>query len=196
MVAAGATVPEVRPMRWGLVPSWARDRSIGARLINARSESAAEKPAFRAALAKRRCIVPADGFYEWKSIVGSRQKQPMFLYATDRSLLAMAGLWETWTEAGARTGQDVWHTFTILTTNANAAVAPVHDRMPVLLPPSRWSQWLAPGSLSETDRREILAPAPEKYLRQHPVSSAVNDARREGPELCEVSEPLVNDLGF
>lgn len=164
-------------LRWGLLPSWAKDETMAARLINARAETLAEKPAFRAAYRARRCIVPADGFYEWaKSLDG---KQPYFIHAQDGTVLAFAGLWERWTRAS---DGDVIDSFTIVTTGANPRIQPLHDRMPVILAHEALGVWLDrttdPARLSE-----LLIPSPEERLAMHPVSRAVGNVRNEGPEL-------------
>lgn len=198
-------------LRWGLVPSWARDPSIAAKLINARSETAAEKPSFREAVRKRRCIVPASGFYEWKR-VGSR-KQPWYFRAADatarpmaatpaaspgRGTLAMAGLWETWKAAD---GEFV-ETCCLLTTGANAVMAPVHDRMPVLLDDDGIRRWLDPETRDAKDLADLLHPAPDAALDAYPVSPAVNsvrndDARNVEPESeVEVPPPAQGTLPF
>src|SRR5690606_15346293 len=120
-------------MRWGLLPSWAKDQTIAARLINARAETAAEKPSFRSAMKARRCLVPVDGFYEWEKVGDG--KQPYFIRAANDAPLALAGLWEHWTSADGESIQ----TFTILTTEANDLIRPIHERMPAILPPEVWS---------------------------------------------------------
>ncbi len=142
--------PEVAQLTWGLVPFWAKDRSIGQRLANARAESAHEKPAFRAAFVKRRCLIPADGFYEWQVVAGPKRKQPWFVRRRDDEVFALAGLWERW-EATAGTGTgterpgdaDVIESCTILTTAPNALMAPIHGRMPVIVAPSEYAAWLS-----------------------------------------------------
>ncbi|MCA9285397.1 MAG: SOS response-associated peptidase [Phycisphaerales bacterium] len=169
-------------LHWGLVPSWAKDRSIGNRMINARSESVAEKPAFRAALRRRRCLVPADGFYEWQRLgEGTRApKQPWFIHAAGDGLLAMAGLWERWKEPGGET----LDSFTILTTEANALMRPLHDRMPVLLAPEAYERWLDPAQQESADATALLVPAPEKVLAAHKVSTHVNSPRNDDSACC------------
>ena len=161
-------------LRWGLVPGWARDPRIGGRLVNARSETAAEKPAFRAAFRSRRCLVVADGFYEWAG--RGRARQPWLFEIDGGALFAFAGLWERWTvPAGLALAPSLAHvqpgdaieTCTILTTAANSVVAPVHHRMPVILPPASFDAWLANESVP-------LAPCPADAMTARPVSSAVN----------------------
>jgi putative SOS response-associated peptidase YedK len=182
------TVRSIRVMRWGLVPHWAKDPKIGSRLINARAESAGHKPAFRDALARRRCLLPADGWYEWQSPVGrAGAKQPFFITPADGSGLAMAGLWSTWRPAEHTAPPVV--SCAVLTTNAVGPLAAIHDRMPLILPAQAWQAWLDPDS---DDPDELLAPPPEQLvhaLELRPVSTAVNNVRRDGPELVERVEP-------
>jgi putative SOS response-associated peptidase YedK len=167
---------ELVSMRWGLVPFWAKDADIGARTINARSETVAEKPAFRNAFRRHRCLLPADGFYEWaKQRV---RKQPVRVHRADGRLLGLAGLWERWRGPD---GVEL-ETCTILTTGANALVAPVHDRMPVIVDPADYECWLR-GSADEA--AALLRPAPAGELALHPVSLAVNNVRNDAPALIE-----------
>ncbi len=165
--------------RWGLVPEWATDPSIGGRMFNARSETAASRTSFRAAFRHRRCIVPVDGFYEWSPASAGSPKQPWFVRRADGVPMAMAGLWEVWTDADG----SVLRTCTILTVEANADLAPLHDRMPALLPPGEWTGWLDPASRDASTLESLLAPAPDGLLERHPVDRRVNDARRKGAEL-------------
>jgi putative SOS response-associated peptidase YedK len=164
-------------MRWGLVPSWAKDPSIGSKMINARSETVQEKPSFRNAFNRRRCMIPADGFYEWKRSPGKGPSQPYYFYARDRKPFAFAGLWELWR---LPEGDDLF-TCTILTTNANSLVADVHERMPVILRGSAMESWLGPGSPASW--QALLQPFPAEEMSLHPVSSAVNSAVIDRPEL-------------
>jgi putative SOS response-associated peptidase YedK len=173
-------------MRWGLVPSWAPDPTGGDRMINARAESLGEKPAFRAALERRRCIVPADGFYEWRATGGP--KQPMYLRDPSGSPLAFAGLWEVWRNPEEPDPIPL-RTCTIVTTSANATVAPIHDRMPVVLDPSVWKVWLA-GDEDPAFLASLLQPAPDGLLHPHPVSTRVNRAANDDPTLIEREDPL------
>ncbi len=168
--------------RWGLVPSWARSVKEGARHINARAETVAESATFRTSFRKRRCIIPADGFYEWRRI-GEQRKQPWFLgpHAED-AVLAMAGLWSVWKDPA--TG--LWvPSATVITTDANHDVGQLHDRMPVLLPRDAWQAWLDPGQQDEALLRSLLGPAPDGILEMHPVSRRVNDVRQDGPDLVD-----------
>ncbi len=167
-------------MRWGLVPPWATDPSIGSRMINARAESAAEKPAFRHAFRMRRCVVPASGFYEWTASDGGRQ--PMWIHRPDDGLLALAGLWEEWH------GPDgPLRTYCILTTDANERLAPIHARMPVILDDRDVEVWLDPRAGPEALRTR-LRPCPPEWLEAYPVSRRVNRPDAEGPECIR---PLV-----
>lgn len=179
-VLAVRETPDGREMtflKWGLVPSWAKDASMGAKLINARSETVAEKPAFRDAFKRRRCIIPADGFYEWKR-EGSR-KQPFFFRLKDERPFGFAGLWERW----EGDGWNVLNTCTILTTEANELLRPVHDRMPVILHPDVYSQWLEADERERELLRELLRPYPAGEMLGYPVSPLVNSTRGTGPGL-------------
>jgi putative SOS response-associated peptidase YedK len=161
--------------RWGLVPGWARDPRVGNRMINARSETVAERPAFRTAFRVRRCLVPADGFYEWAGGPGPRQ--PYYIALADGSPFAIAGLWEQW----SREGNDVIESCTLLTTRANERVAAVHDRMPVILEAEDYERWLDPA-LRDPDRlRDMLRPLPAERLALHAVSRRVNDPHHDDP---------------
>ncbi len=170
--------------RWGLVPAWAADARGGARMINARSETVAGSPAFAASFAKRRCLVPADGWYEW--VRGEGGKRAYFMTPRDGAPLAFAGLWSAW-------GPDALLTCTVLTAPARGALAAVHDRMPLLLAPDRWPQWLNGGA----DNAELLCPTPEWLIEEidvRPVGSAVGNVRNNGPELtARVAAEQVQD---
>ncbi len=169
-------------LRWGLVPFWAKDLAIGNRLINARAETAAEKPAFRAAWRRRRCLVPADGFYEWKA--GPGGKTPYFVSAESGEPFAMAGLWEHW-EPKDEGGEGPVETFTILTTAPSEFMSRLHNRMPVILGQGSAEAWLAGEPLPDGDG----SPAdPEVALRAWPVSRRVNSPRNEDPSLIEPAE--------
>lgn len=187
-IAPTQTVPIVRMddtgrrridgARWGLIPHWADDASIGNRLINARSETAASKPAFRGAVRRRRCLIPADGFYEWQRVDG--RKQPYHLRFRDRRVFAFAGLWERWRESSDAPSVD---SCTILTTSPNPTVAPIHDRMPVVLSDESWSTWMSPGELAGEDLRILLRPYPGDDLEAVEVSTRVNSPANDGPEV-------------
>ena len=159
---------EIALLRWGLIPSWSKDPAIGNRLINARAETAREKPSFRNAFRRRRCLIPANGFYEWQR--QERGKQPYFVRMRDERLFAFAGLWDRW--EGPDEG--VIETCTILTTAANAVLAPIHDRMPVILSPSEYTRWLDPALQNTDSLAPLLVPFPPEYMLALPVSSRVN----------------------
>ncbi|TAL13361.1 MAG: SOS response-associated peptidase [Frankiales bacterium] len=165
----------LKVVRWGLVPSWAKDRKGAARLINARRETVTSTPAFRTAYARRRCLLPADGYYEWQ--VDGGRKQPWFLTGQDGEPLAMAGLYEVWAPAG---GERLW-TCTVITTDAADELGHIHDRTPLLVPRGDWGRWLDPEV--EDPGQDLLVPAVGGRLDAWPVSSAVGDVRNDGPEL-------------
>jgi putative SOS response-associated peptidase YedK len=166
-------------LRWGLVPSWAQDVSIGGRLINARAETAASKPAFRAAMRRRRCLVAADGFYEWRA--DGRKKQPYFIHFRDDRAFAFAGLWEAW--EGAQ--QAVVESCTLLTTEANDLVRPIHDRMPVILPPESYGAWLDPAVEDPQALMRLLVPHPSDPLEAYAVSGFVNSPAYDSPQCID-----------
>jgi putative SOS response-associated peptidase YedK len=170
-------VRRLQVVRWGLIPSWAKEAKVGARFINARRETVREKPAFRAAFARRRCLVPADGYYEWQSAAG--RKQPYFLVARDRSPLAMAGLYEIWKAPDEAL---VW-TCTILTTEAADELGHVHDRTPLLVPRADWGRWLDPAVAEPGD--DLLVPGAPGVLDAWPVSTDVGNVRNNDPHLVE-----------
>ena len=165
--------------KWGLVPFWAKDEKIGAKMTNARAETIREKPAFRAAFQKRRCLVPADGFYEWRT--EKKIKIPNRFTLKSEDLFYFAGLWEQWTPPGAA---EPLRTFTIITTSPNALVEPVHNRMPVILPREREAAWMARETPVE-ELSAMLVPYPADLMRGYEVSSRVNTASNQGPELIE-----------
>lgn len=177
--------------RWGLVPPWAKDRSIASRLINARSETLGEKPAFRKAYAARRCLIPADGYYEWygttQTKAGKPVKQPFYLTPRDGGTLPMAGLYEWWPDPAKAEGDpDRWLlSCAVITTAATDEVGMVHDRMPLVVQADDWSSWLDPGL---TEAGELLHPAVDVGLRAYPVSTLVNSVRNNGPELIRPLE--------
>jgi len=168
-------------MRWGLVPFFAKDDKGGARLINARAETVAEKPAYRSAFLRRRCLVVTDGFYEWAKI-SPREKQPYFFTTQFEEPFAFAGLWEWWKP---RDGGEILETFTIITTEPNSLCAPIHDRMPVMLPPDLWSTWLGTSNPSPGDLQKLLGPFPADRMECWPVGKAVGNVANDEPELVE-----------
>jgi putative SOS response-associated peptidase YedK len=175
----------LRSARWGLIPSWAKDVKIGNRLINARSETVTEKPAFKAAAARRRCLIPADGYYEWEKAEG--RKVPYFLHR-DGELLAFAGLYELWPDPQRdEDDPDRWlWSYTVLTSPAADTLGHIHDRSPVVVPPGELrDRWLDPAVTDPDQVRELLASIPEPTLEPREVSSAVNSPRNNGPELVE-----------
>ena len=180
--------PEAPPMRqiltvrWGLIPSWAKDRKIGSRLINARAETITEKPSFKAAASRRRCIVPANGYFEWETRADG--KQPFFLHLGDQ-VLAMAGLYELWPDPEREPDDPrrwVW-TMTVLTTRAQDAAGAIHDRSPLVLPASMVDDWLDPAITDLDTVRDMLDALPEPALQPYPVGKGVNNVRNDGPEL-------------
>jgi putative SOS response-associated peptidase YedK len=181
-------------LRWGLVPSWAKDTSIGDRLINARGEKVTTSNAFKRAFERRRCIVPADGFYEWQAIAGQRIKQPWFFRRRDGEPLAFAGLWEIWHDRSVGDDAPRVRTCTIITTTPNELVAPIHDRMPVALPESSWDTWLSVDNRDTAAMSQLLVPMPADELESWTVSTLVNKADNNGPELLDrvpVPSPLM-----
>ena len=174
VVVAG---PAARVMRWGLVPFWAKDPGIGNRMINARAETAAEKPSFRQALQRRRCLIPASGFYEWQTQSGV--KTPWFVSPVDSAVLAFAGLWDEW-----RAGDEVLTTFTILTRAADDFMQPLHHRMPVMLRPADSHAWLAAEQPAE-ELQQLMRASRSPSLQMWPVSRAVNSPANDGPELVQ-----------
>lgn len=207
-------VRQLRGLKWGLVPSWAKSPEGGAKMINARAETVHEKPSYRRPFASRRCLLPADGYYEWVTGSGERQleekgkrkrprKQPYFVTPVDGSVMAMAGLYEFWRD---RTLPDEhprawWVTCTVITTEAERepfaggtggegprSLADIHPRMPLVLPEDRWSSWLDPARTDPGDLLPLLAPPPAGLLRAYPVATGVSDVRNNGPELIEELE--------
>ena len=172
--------------RWGLVPSWAKDPSIGNRMINARAETLSSRNAYKRALVRHRCIIPADAFYEWqiRELEGKRQKAPYVIRHRDGSPLAFAGLWEVWHDAE----DQPLRTCVIITTEANRLLAPIHDRMPVVLPPDAWDEWLDPENQDVSRLQKLLVPAPAKEFEAYEISTLVNNVRHEGPDLIEPIE--------
>lgn len=176
--------PQLDELRWGLVPSWSKDEAIGNRLINARAETADAKPAFRAAFKSRRCIAPASGFYEWKK-TGGKHKQPYWVHLQDDRPMALAALWETWTTPGGSPLQ----TFTILTTQPNATMEALHDRMPALLAPEDVAAWLDPDRQDAEAAKSLLNPWTGPRLQLTPVSTRVNNVHNDDPTLIREATP-------
>jgi putative SOS response-associated peptidase YedK len=173
---------ELSLMRWGLIPSWAQDSSVAAQMINARSETAATKPAFRGALKFRRCLIPADGFYEW--LRTGKSKQPYCFEVNDGQLFAFAGLWDRWRDPSGN-----WmKTCSILTTTPNAVTAAVHDRMPVILDPDAYDLWLDPGMQNVAAASELLKPCDARLMRCYPVSTRINSVANDDEECCRPME--------
>jgi len=177
-------------VHWGLIPSWSKEPSIGARMINARGETITEKPAFRAALKRRRCLVPADGFYEWKRTGSS--KQPYYIRLSSHEPFAFAGLWEIWT---APDGSEV-ESCTVITTEPNELMESLHDRMPVILDPSDYGQWLGNGKDADAKEieqlRHLIRPFDPKLMEAYPVSTKVNSPMNEGSGLI-ASLPTISN---
>ena len=180
-------------MRWGLVPRWSKDTSIGSRLINARGETIADKPSFQMAYRRHRCLLPADGFYEWKNLGGGSaagaqaRKQPQHIGMKDGGLFALAGLYERWrSDDGV-----VLDTCAIVTTKANALLETLHDRMPVIVPAEHYARWLDPAN---SDVMDLVAPYPADAMAYHPVSSRVNNVRNDDASLIEQVDPIADAI--
>jgi putative SOS response-associated peptidase YedK len=170
----------IRAYRWGLIPSWAKDEKIASKMFNARAETLATSGAFRESFRKRRCIVPADAFYEWQRQGGTRQ--PFLIRRSDGAPLALAGLWSGWHHPET---EQVIRTFTIVTTTANRMLSSIHDRMPVVLAPQDWDLWLDPANHETEELTGLLQPSAGDELELFPVRPLVNNVRNNGPELIE-----------
>lgn len=166
-------------MRWGLIPSWAKDPTIGNRLINARAETVGQKPSFRTAFKRRRCLIPADGFYEWQRQGNRKAKQPFYIFLKEHQPFAFAGLWEQWTDPNS--GGEV-ETCTLLTTEPNRLMASMHNRMPVILAPEHYDRWLESGYFHAPILQGMLTPLPEQQMDFYPVSTLVNSPAHETPD--------------
>jgi putative SOS response-associated peptidase YedK len=177
-------IRELSLMRWGLIPSWAKDSSAAASMINARSETASTKPAFRDALKSRRCLIPADGFYEWMRT--GKMKQPYCFEVREGQLFAFAGLWDGWKDAGGN-----WiKSCSILTTTPNSVTSAIHDRMPVILEPDSYELWLDPGMTNVAAASELLKPHDARLMRCFPVSSRINHVGNDDEECAERVESM------
>jgi putative SOS response-associated peptidase YedK len=183
---------EAAMLRWGLVPSWAKELQSGAPLINARAETVAEKPAFRTALRRRRCLIPADGFYEWQQSGAARgKKQPYYIHRRDERPFAFAGLWERWTAKDSPPPEQfAIESCTIVTTAANATLAPLHDRMPVVLAEGDYALWLDPALQDAAAVVPLLAPCDDEELIAEPVSTHVNRVANDDPGCIAVQRAL------
>ncbi|MCE9590553.1 MAG: SOS response-associated peptidase [Planctomycetes bacterium] len=181
---------EAAMLRWGLVPSWADDPAIGNRMINAKAETVADKPAFREAFNARRCLIPADGFYEWAKI-DARHKQPMLIRRRDGEPMALAGLWERWVSDG----EDALETCVIITTEPNAVMRPIHDRMPAIIETADVDDWLDPATPRATLER-LLMPLADDRLEAHPVSTRVNSPAFDDAACIEIESAGDNDRGL
>jgi putative SOS response-associated peptidase YedK len=199
-VVAGADgAPRLEVFHWGLIPVWAKERKVGYKMINARAETLGEKPAYKGVFKKHRCIIPMDGFYEWRAgqpggpltKAGKPAKQPMFIHRLDGEPLAVAGLWSAWKDP-AEPGADWLHTAAVITTSANETMASIHDRMPVLLPQSAWAAWLDPDHQDVEALSRLLLPAPNDLLTTRPVSTDVNNVRNRGAHLIDPVDPHVD----
>ncbi len=191
-VLSDGTTRHLDAFHWGLVPLWAKEAKIGSKMINARAETLAEKNAYKSAFAKRRCLLPADGFYEWRKhpTEAKGTKQPFFIHSSDGEPFALAGLWEVW--RGPNRDQEPLRSCTIITTSANEPMAAVHDRMPVILPAWAWDAWL---DREETDLETLgrfLVPAAPWVITMHPVSTEVNNVRNDGAQLMDPMDPDVS----
>jgi putative SOS response-associated peptidase YedK len=187
--AAAAASRELTWRRWGLVPAWSKDPAIGNRLINARAETAAEKPAFRTAFRRRRCLIVADGFYEWQR--AGKRKQPYFIRFQDDRPFAFAGLWESWEGADYSAVESC----AILTTAANELMRPIHDRMPVLLAPADYARWLDPAVARPESLMPLLRPYSGDEMRSHPVSPLVNNPANDDPQCVSKTDFNPSALG-
>lgn len=184
---------ELQVFHWGLIPVWAKERKIGQRMINARSETLAEKAAFKADFRKHRCIIPMDGFYEWATGVeggpvtkaGKLAKRPHFIHRVDDEPLAVAGLWSMWRDKTEGRDAPWLHSATVITTAANSTMETIHDRMPVILPKAMWSMWLDPTNQNIDILQKLLVPAPDNLLTMREVTTEVNNVRNKGPHLLD-----------
>ena len=173
--------PQLDFYLWGLIPSWAKDPEIGSRMINARSETLAEKPSFRSAFRRRRCLILADGFYEWKTLLGEKSKLPMFIHLKNRKIFAFAGLWEIWSSPD---GSEI-RSCTIVTTQPNEMMQSIHNRMPVILPVEAYEDWLDPNERASESLSHWLSPYPAGEMEAYPVSKLVNSPQNDVTECIQ-----------
>ena len=190
---------ELRVLRWGLIPSWAKDPAIGSRMINARVETVDSKPSFRSAFTKRRCLLPADGFYEWIKVEqdGKTRKQPYYIHRADDGELAFAGLYELWRDKSQPDDHPqawLWTTV-IITTTAPDEAGRIHDRMPMVIDPAQWGDWLDPANNDPSRVHPLLVPAAASGLVSYPVGTDVNYVRNNGPGLIKPLDPGTGDTG-
>ena len=192
-IAPSLSVPVIRQspegkrvahlLRWGLIPNQSRDPAIGHKLNNARAETVADKPSFRAAYKQRRCLIPANGYYEWQEVAGER-KQPWYIDLKSEMPMAMGGLWESWTNSEG----EIVRTFCVVTTRPNEVMQPIHERMPVIIPAHHWSAWLNPKFADASAIAHMLAPCDASIMEARPVSRRVSNAREQGPALMDAVE--------
>jgi putative SOS response-associated peptidase YedK len=189
--------PQLQVFHWGLIPVWAKERKIGQKMINARAETLAQKPAFKGVFKKQRCIIPMDGFYEWAAgredgpltSTGKPVKRPHFIHRLDGEPLAVAGLWSAWRDRDADPQGQFLHSAAVITTSANGTMEVIHDRMPVILPQSKWQEWLDSTNDDLESLSGLLVPAPDSLLTMHEVSSEVNNVRTKGGHLIQPAHP-------
>ncbi|EIC22830.1 SOS response-associated peptidase [Thiorhodovibrio frisius] len=179
---------ELAAFHWGLLPSWAKDRKLGFKNFNARAETVAEKPSFRAAFRQRRCLIPVDAFYEWKTSPGG--KQPIAFHRRDEQVMSFAGLWEHWIDPAS--GETI-ESASIIVTQANALIEAVHDRMPVILDSEHWAPWLDPGNQDKAGLTALLQPCPEDLLLGYPVDRAVGNPRFDRPDCLMPKDPRLGE---
>ena len=170
--------------QWGLIPFWAKDPSIGNQMCNARAETLAEKNSYKHAFRRRRCLIPADGFYEWKHIPGSKVKQPVYIRMKSGHPFSFAGLWENWNSPDGSQVRSV----TIITTEPNELIEPIHNRMPVIVKPEHYKRWLDPGEKEPEELSGLLGPYPAEEMELYPISTQVNSTKNDGPELIKKVE--------
>ena len=196
VVAGPDGQPRLEVFHWGLIPVWAKDAKVGQKMINARAETLATKPVYKGVFKKHRCLIPMDGFFEWRAgepggpltKAGKLAKQPMYIDRLDGEPLAVAGLWSAWKDRSAD-GADWLHSATVVTTSANGTMRPIHDRMPVILPRSAWDTWLDPANDDLDSLSGLLLPASDSLLTVHPVSTDVNNVRNNGEQLIAEAPP-------